>query len=112
MRSYSPAIPSLAVETISTPLPEVDEEEHKITTKRLEDCPVCEKRYTADGERVPKTLPCAHTLCDACLQCLPVAEGHVACPTCTKTCPSTDARTNFALRDILNDPQDPNTTTQ
>ena len=30
-------------------------------------CPVCFEAYEATGENVPRLLPCAHSLCHACV---------------------------------------------
>ncbi len=49
------------------------------------ECSVCFESYTQDGDRVPKLLPCSHTLCLQCLQQLPRHQGNrITCPECRK----------------------------
>ncbi len=49
-------------------------------------CPVCMEPYTDAGDKVPKLLPCSHTVCAQCLNGLhryePNFGDHVVCPEC------------------------------
>ncbi len=48
------------------------------------ECGVCLDTYTQEGEKVPKVLPCSHTLCLGCAKQLS-RGGRVVCPECRKT---------------------------
>ena len=44
-------------------------------------CPVCFEEFEEDGDRVPRLLPCSHTLCHTCMdQC--IRDNRLECPTC------------------------------
>ena len=47
-------------------------------------CSVCLEGFTHDGDKVPKFLPCSHTLCVSCLQKLRGANrwSSIQCPEC------------------------------
>ena len=47
-------------------------------------CSVCLEEFTHDGDKVPKLLPCSHTLCVSCLEKLRRANrwGPIQCPEC------------------------------
>mmetsp|Transcript_16545 Transcript_16545/g.39784 ORF Transcript_16545/g.39784 Transcript_16545/m.39784 type:complete len:482 (-) Transcript_16545:103-1548(-) len=50
------------------------------------ECVVCQDVFEASGNRAPKLLPCAHTLCGVCLMKLPTTSRNksVKCPECKK----------------------------
>ncbi len=50
------------------------------------ECAVCMEVFTADGDRVPKLLPCSHTLCLGCVR-LVVRGGRAVCPECRRQNP-------------------------
>ncbi len=48
-------------------------------------CPVCFEDYSVEGERVPKLLPCTHTVCRRCIAELKGTDDKknvLACPMC------------------------------
>ena len=49
-------------------------------------CPVCLEEFTHDGDKIPKLLPCSHTLCVSCLVKLgranPWTPSWIKCPEC------------------------------
>ena len=52
-------------------------------------CSVCLEEFTHDGDKVPKLLPCSHTLCLSCLrqlsranQLIPLETLFIECPEC------------------------------
>ncbi len=47
----------------------------------ITECSVCLETFSQDGDRVPKLLPCSHTLCLGCLMEL-VKGPKVDCPEC------------------------------
>ncbi len=47
-------------------------------------CSVCLEAFEEEGDRVPKLLPCSHTLCVACLQSLN-NKHRLQCPECRTT---------------------------
>ena len=60
--------------------------------KKVEDqitCPICKEHFTD-----PRVLPCFHSYCLTCLQCVPIdlVEGNYSlpCPTCRSPCPVPD----------------------
>ncbi len=48
------------------------------------ECAVCFEMYETEGDRVPKLLPCYHTLCLGCLKELVQGFTTVLCPECRK----------------------------
>ena len=46
-------------------------------------CPICSKGYRANGENVPKFLPCSHTVCEKCIKRKLLKRDHLDCPQCT-----------------------------
>ena len=60
--------------------------------KKLEEqltCPICLEQFTD-----PKILPCFHSFCLRCLECVEpeLVEGNLclSCPTCRSPCPNPD----------------------
>ena len=47
----------------------------------LTNCPVCFDEYRENGGRLPRLLPCTHTLCENCLQVL-IRKAKLDCPEC------------------------------
>ena len=47
-------------------------------------CPVCFEDFEKDGKRVPRILPCSHTLCESCVK-QPIQDNKLECPECRKT---------------------------
>ena len=47
----------------------------------LTNCPVCFDEYTETDERIPKILPCSHSLCEKCLEVL-IRNNKMDCPEC------------------------------
>ncbi len=45
------------------------------------ECTVCLEEFEEEGDRVPKLLPCSHTLCLGCLEQLE-RGSRVVCPEC------------------------------
>ncbi len=43
---------------------------------------MCLDGFEAEGDRVPKLLPCSHTLCVTCLRTLAETCRNVLCPVC------------------------------
>ncbi|CAG0892848.1 unnamed protein product [Darwinula stevensoni] len=43
-------------------------------------CKICEEGFRAEGDRVPRLLPCGHTLCHSCLEMLAQRGPTVLCP--------------------------------
>ena len=60
----------------------------------LTQCPVCFEEYQLDGYRVPKILPCSHTLCEKCLETL-IRNNKVDCPECRIKHQAAAGRTSF-----------------
>ena len=46
-------------------------------------CQVCCEKFEEKGERIPRLLPCHHSLCEHCIKSL-VDEGSIKCPECRK----------------------------
>ncbi|CAG0903575.1 unnamed protein product [Darwinula stevensoni] len=44
------------------------------------ECKICEEGFRAEGDRVPRLLPCGHTLCHSCLGMLARGGTSVLCP--------------------------------
>ena len=70
---------------------------------RLE-CSVCLEQYTlTENDRLPRLLPCHHTVCERCLQTL-LDGGPTTCPECRGPFPLREVRTfpqnNYLLPDI------------
>eukprot|EP00929_Paragymnodinium_shiwhaense_P100481 TRINITY_DN6282_c0_g1_i1.p1 TRINITY_DN6282_c0_g1~~TRINITY_DN6282_c0_g1_i1.p1 ORF type:complete len:578 (+),score=82.24 TRINITY_DN6282_c0_g1_i1:68-1735(+) len=65
-------------------------------------CPICLEKFTDDrGIRLPKALPCLHTICEICLSGLADMSGRIACPTCRADANIKDVKTNFALAEAM-----------
>ena len=47
-------------------------------------CQVCFEDFQKDGKRVPRILPCSHTLCESCIKQL-IQDVKLECPYCRKT---------------------------
>ena len=45
-------------------------------------CPVCLEEYEESGDKVPRLLPCSHTLCDRCIKTLLQGGLQIKCPEC------------------------------
>ncbi|KAG5282969.1 hypothetical protein AALO_G00036760 [Alosa alosa] len=58
-------------------------------------CPVC-----CDIFKVPVFLPCAHSVCKACLQQFWENKGHRECPYCRRKCSKEHYPPNMALRNL------------
>ena len=51
--------------------------------ERLLDCDVCRRPFTDEsGDRLPRNLPCGHTLCHFCVVQLMAGGRELVCPTC------------------------------
>lgn len=48
-----------------------------------DECPVCLTAYNDTTQR-PRTIPCGHTFCTACINGLIKEQGPVTCPTCRR----------------------------
>ena len=48
----------------------------------MTNCPVCFEAYELDGERVPRILPCYHTICEQCGTDLLRGKTFIVCPEC------------------------------
>ena len=46
-------------------------------------CQVCFEEFTDDGDRIPRLLPCTHTLCHTCIRQL-IQGDWIECPECRK----------------------------
>ena len=44
-------------------------------------CPVCFEHFEADGDHIPRLLPCTHSLCHTCIGQL-IRNNRLQCPTC------------------------------
>ena len=51
---------------------------------RLLECSICLQEYNS-GQRMPKALPCQHTLCAQCLMVIVRDKACIVCPTCRET---------------------------
>ena len=54
-------------------------------SESLEDlliCQICLEEYQESGSRIPRILPCSHTLCERCLIQLLAGVGVLKCPVC------------------------------
>ena len=47
-------------------------------------CQICFEDFEKDGKRVPRILPCSHTLCESCIKQL-MQDDKLECPECRKT---------------------------
>ena len=47
-------------------------------------CQVCFEDFEVDGDRVPRILPCSHTLCESCINQL-IQNKKLECPECRTT---------------------------
>ena len=47
-------------------------------------CQVCFEDFEKDGKRVPRILPCSHTLCESCIKRI-IQDDKLECPYCRKT---------------------------
>lgn len=49
------------------------------------ECPICFIEFSSDN-RVPKLIPCGHTICALCVELLidPKRKTQLTCPTCNK----------------------------
>ena len=47
----------------------------------MTNCPICFEVYQENGERVPRILPCHHTLCESCVTNA-IKENSIQCPEC------------------------------
>ncbi len=52
------------------------------SSEELKSCPVCFEKYDLK-ERIPRILPCIHSLCQTCINNM-VKRRHVVCPQCRK----------------------------
>ena len=61
----------------------------------LTNCPVCFDEYTKTGGRIPKILPCSHSLCEKCLEVL-IRNNKIDCPECRVKHEATSGTRSFA----------------
>ena len=54
--------------------------------QELTNCTVCFEFYAENGDRVPRLLPCHHTLCENCIRELLKKNSGVSCPECRMDC--------------------------
>ena len=69
-------------------------------------CHICFEDYSSsEAHRMPKVIPCGHTLCLHCLQLLFKKWPSPDCPFCSETIPLPLKKipTNFGILDIMND---------
>eukprot|EP00210_Caulerpa_lentillifera_P004049 g3862.t1 len=67
-------------------------------------CDICYKRFTVDGEHVPKLLPCGHSYCSKCLASITNNSTTIACPNCRIRFDITNSNTlpkNFKLIEVI-----------
>ena len=51
-------------------------------TEDLASCSVCSRGFRAKGDRVPRLLPCSHTVCERCLRGKLLKKYTLDCPQC------------------------------
>eukprot|EP00048_Salpingoeca_helianthica_P020751 m.8311 g.8311 ORF g.8311 m.8311 type:complete len:378 (+) comp5202_c0_seq1:207-1340(+) len=70
----------------------------------MSECLVCCQGFSSSpATRLPKSLPCGHTLCLQCAGAL-IVRGHVCCPTCRATTAlrtAADLPTNYSLLHVV-----------
>ena len=67
----------------------------------MTECPVCLKTYDESEERMPRLLPCTHTICHSCLGSI-IKDSVLVCPECsTEHHAANGAQTFFQNRYIL-----------
>ena len=57
-------------------------------------CQVCFEDFEKDGKRVPRILPCSHTLCESCIKQL-IQNSSLECPYCRKTHEADNSEKSF-----------------
>lgn len=66
-------------------------------------CSVCLERFNSSNH-LPKFLPCQHTLCSSCIDCLlgsSLTLDGFDCPVCRSGVTSDEVRTNLIVTDII-----------
>ena len=70
---------------------------HPIRSESLDEllnCQVCFEDYQETGDRVPRILPCHHTLCHSCIERL-IHRNRVQCPECRSKFDAKKGEINF-----------------
>ena len=52
------------------------------STEDLASCPVCSRGFRAQGDRIPRLLPCSHTVCESCVRGKLLKKYTLDCPQC------------------------------
>ena len=63
-------------------------------------CQVCFEDFEKDGKRVPRILPCSHTLCESCIKQL-IQNSSLECPYCRQIHEAQNREKSFAQNRYL-----------
>ena len=60
-------------------------------------CPVCAEGFQDEGEKVPRLLPCCHSICEGCIARKLLLRSHFDCPECGTPHPASRGVDSFPV---------------